>query len=192
MYKKAVLYAAIVVAMIIPALAQAPAGGPPGGPSSPPFVLNSPAFSDGGVIPVKYGQGNTENPNLSPPLNWTNVPAAAQSFTLLVHDLDTAGQHNVLDNTHWMIFNIPATAHGLPEGVPNGPAGPNGSVQVHGAGVGYRGFGYGGPTYHHYVFELYALDNTLALDASATRDDVIKAMNGHVVGKASMFGLFHR
>src|ERR1044071_3791467 len=78
------------------------------GPAMPGLTLTTPAFSDGGEIPAKYTQNDPKA--VSPKLEWTNVPANTQSFVLLFHDPDVAMQRKTDDVTHWMAFNIPATA----------------------------------------------------------------------------------
>lgn len=162
-------------------------------PPPPGLALSTPAFDDGSVIPGKFTQ-SVANP-ISPELKWTNVPANTVSFTLTVRDPDGAPEKKVADVLHWMVFNIPGTARGLPEGLPSTPQLPDGTIQgknTRGA-VGYRGPGAGaaGP-YHHYTFELYALDTKLDLGPDASRADVLKAMDGHILGKAALVGRFHR
>jgi hypothetical protein len=173
------------------AIAQPPAS-PKGGPARPGLTLTSPAFEDGAIIPNKYTQSDP-NP-VSPKLEWTNVPAGVVSYALIMHDPDTAPNKRSEDILHWMIFNIPGTATGLPEGVPTTATLPDGAVQAKGfRSVGYMGPGAGaaGP-YHKYTLELYALDIKLALGPDATRADVLKAMDGHVLAKAALVGRFHR
>ena len=96
-----------------------------------------------------------------------------------------------------MVWNIPAAATGLPEGVPKGSQRPDGSYQISATGPMYRGPGAGATApYHHYMFELYALDTKLdvppAADAFETRTSVLKAAQGHILGKAVYGGLFRR
>ena len=168
-----------------PALAQ-----PAAAPRPEPLGLTSSSFADGGIIPDKNSQASTTP--LSPQLGWTNAPAGTQSYTLILHDVDVAGGHNVADNLHWLAFNIPGTATSLPEGVPNTATLPDGTIQP-GKRSGFQGPGAPAThVYHHYIFELYALDTKLELGTDATRDQVLAAMNGHVIGKASIFGRFHR
>ena len=167
--------------------AQAP---PP--PSGPPLMLGTTGYMDGGPIPPKYGC-DVAPPVVTPPLSWTNTPAGTVSFALIMHDLDGAPMKGLLDVTHWTVFNIPGSATSLPEGVmPGAPV----------AGDGVQGMnvrkvnGYqppcppkGGPA-HHYVLELYALDTKLDLPAGAMRADILKAIDGHVIGKSSYVGMF--
>jgi Raf kinase inhibitor-like YbhB/YbcL family protein len=174
------------------AAAQAPAGGR-GGPPVPGLALSSPAFADGTVIPNKYTQADPMP--VSPKLEWVNAPAATVSFALIMHDPDVALQKKMDDVLHWMAFNIPGTAKELAEGQSAEPKLADGTIQVVNTGrkVGFMGPGAGaaGP-YHHYTFELFALDTKLDLGPDATRADVVKAMDGHIVGKGVLVGRFHR
>ena len=100
-----------------------------------------------------------------------------------------------MDVTHWLIWNIPGTSTGLPEGVASGDL-PDGSRQVSLRGNGYMGPGAPAGPYHHYTFKLYALDTKLdippAADAAKTRTAIVDAMDGHVLGKAVLVARFHR
>ncbi len=168
-------------------------GGAPKAPPRPGMALTSPDFEDGGIIPNKYTQADSSP--VSPKLEWTNVPPGTVSFVLLMHDPDGAMNKRTDDVTHWMIFNIPGTARELPQGVPASEKLPDGSVQIKGTRnmVGFMGPGApaGGP-YHHYTFELFALDTKLDLGPDATRPTVIDAIQGHILGKAVLEGRFHR
>jgi hypothetical protein len=155
--------------------------------------LTSPAFDDGGIIPDKYTQKSPMP--VSPELDWTNVPAGTQSFILLMHDPDVAMGKKTDDVTHWMAFNIPGTATKLAEGQSADPKLADGMIQVTNTGgkVGFMGPGApaAGP-YHHYTFELMALDTKLDLGPDAKRDQVIAAAEGHIVGKGILVGRFHQ
>ena len=174
--------------------AQAPAGQRGGTPPPPAMTLTSSAWPDGGVIPVKYTQAGEQ---VSPELKWTNTPPGTQSFMLNMHDPEVARNKTTDDQAHWVMWNIPAMATGLPEGVPSGADRPDGSHQISASGPVYRGPGAGanGPM-HHYTFEIYALDTKLDVaatqDAFETRAMVMKAMQGHILGKAVYMGLFKR
>ena len=165
----------------------------PRGPAGPGLTLTSPDFEDGGIIPNKYTQAD-EHP-ISPKLEWTHVPPGTMSFTLILHDPDVAIQRKNQDVLHWMIFNIPGTATGLPQNVPTEAKLPDGTINAKNlrGGVGYMGPGMGaaGP-YHHYTFELYALDTKLDLGPDATRDQVLSAMDGHILAKGVLAGRFHK
>ena len=162
-------------------------------PAGPGLTLTTPAFADGAEIPPKYTQAEQNSP--SPKLEWTNVGPGVVTFALILHDPDVALQRNTDDVLHWMIFNIPGTARDLPEGVPANATLADGTINaknLRGA-VGYMGPGAPPPgPHHHYTFELFALDTKLDLGADATRADVLKAMQGHIVQKAVLVGRFHR
>lgn len=171
-----------------PAVAQnAPATPPP-----LPMGLTSTSFADGGVIPDKYSQASSAP--VSPELSWTNAPSGTQSFAIVVDDPDTALQHSTNEVLHWAIFNIPSNTTSLPEGVPNQPTLSDGAIQPMNTGKhpGYMGMGARGNVYHHYTFQLYALDTKLSLGPDATRAQIMSAMDGHVLAKAVLVGRFHR
>ena len=186
---------ATIVAQEAPAGAGRQGGGQrAGGPPTPAMTLTTTAWPDGDPIPAKYTQAGEQ---VSPPLTWTNTPPNTQSFVLHFHDPDVARNRTTDDQVHWLVWNIPATATGLPEGVPKGAELPDGSRQTSASGPVYRGPGAPatGPM-HHYTFEIYALDTKLdvqpAADPFETRTNVMKAMQGHILGKAVYVGLFRR
>ena len=159
------------------------------------MTLTTTAWADGGQIPAKYTQAGDQ---VSPPLSWSNVPDGVTSFVLIAHDVDAAAGNGTDDILHWMLWNIPATATGLAEGVPQGAQLADGTRQISASGPYYRGPGApaGGPA-HHYVFELFALDAPVDVPAvgappAQTRAAVSAAMAGHVRGKAALVGLFKR
>jgi len=185
------------------ALAQDPQRGRGGGGRGnaiATMVLTTTAWPDGTLIPVKYSQAGDQ---VSPALSWSNVPEGTVSFVLLFHDVDAAAGNGTDDVLHWLLWNIPGTATGLPEGVPQGDQLPDGTRQISVSGPYYRGPGAPstGPT-HHYAFELFALDTMLSVQPAAqvpgvnpgveTRGAVFRAMSGHVRGKAVYVGLFRR
>jgi Raf kinase inhibitor-like YbhB/YbcL family protein len=190
--QKIAFLAAAFAASAMPSAAQgnSPAKKAPAGPG---LTLTTTAFEDGGIIPNSYTQQDPKP--RSPKLTWTNVPAGTVSFALILHDPDTAPMRSSEDILHWMAFNIPAEARELPEGMPDAATLPDGTIQAKSrrGTPGFMGPGAGaaGP-YHHYTFELYALDTKLNLTPDATRAEVIKAMDGHVLGKGVVFGRFHR
>jgi hypothetical protein len=175
-------------------------GAAPAPPAPPAMTLTVEGFPDGGDVPVRYSQaapGVVPGEGMSPAISWTNGPAGTQSFFLNMHDMDLARNKTTDDQAHWVVWNIPATATGLPEGVPKGPKLADGAFQISATGQMYRGPGAGanGPK-HHYVFELYALDTTIDVqptaDAFETRANVMKAIQGHILAKAVYGGLFRR
>jgi Raf kinase inhibitor-like YbhB/YbcL family protein len=165
-----------------------------GGPPRPALTLTTTAWADGDQIPVKYSQAGEQ---VSPALSWSNVPPGTASFVLHMRDPDVARNKSTEDQVHWLVWNIPGTATGLPENVPKGERLPDGSQQISASGPVYRGPGAPatGPM-HHYTFELFALDTKLDVqpgtDAWDTRAAVYKAMQGHILGKAVYVGLFRR
>jgi Raf kinase inhibitor-like YbhB/YbcL family protein len=187
---RSVLNLFLVAVLASPAIAQQAA--PPAAPAGPGLTVTSTSFEDGGVIPDKYTQKAT--PFVSPEVEWKFAPAAVVSYTLIMHDPEAAPQKNSADVLHWMVFNIPAGTTSLPEGA-SGSKMPEGAIEGKStrgtAGFLGPGAGAAGP-YHHYTIELYALDTKLSLAADATRDDVLKAMNGHVIAKGATVGRFHR
>ena len=172
-----------------------PRGGGRGRGAVQVMTLVSSAWPDGGQIPAKYTQADIE---VSPALSWSGVPEGAASFVLMMHDADAAIGNGTDDSLHWMLWNIPAAAAGLHQGVPRGAQLPDGTRQISATGPNYRGPGAAasGPA-HHYIFELFALDTMLdvpAVGASPpnTRAAVVAAMAGHIRGKAIYTGLFKR
>jgi Raf kinase inhibitor-like YbhB/YbcL family protein len=177
----------------------APAGQRGGGrgPATPPLIMTSSAWEDGGVIPDKYTQAAGPTAP-SPELKWSQVPNGTQSFVLLMHDPEPVlNKGSKMDITHWLVWNIPGTSTGLAEGVAAGEL-PDGTRQVSLRSNGYMGPGAPPGPYHHYTFELYALDTKLDVpqgtpqEAGATRTAVVNAMDGHVLGKAVLVARFHR
>jgi Raf kinase inhibitor-like YbhB/YbcL family protein len=182
---------ALALSIAVPSLAQDK--GKAKGPQGPGLTLTSTAFADGAEIPNKYTQAEQNPP--SPKLEWTNVPMGVQTFAIIFHDPDVALQRNTDDVLHWMIFNIPGTARELPEGVPANATLADGTVNAKNlrGGVGYMGPGAPAPgPHHHYTFELFALDTKLDLTPEASRADVLKAIQGHILAKAVLVGRFHR
>ena len=149
--------------------------------------ISSPAFSEGNPISKKY---SCDAEDLSPPLAWSGIPAGAKSLALIADDPDAP------DGTwvHWVLFNIPATLTSLPEGVKKSPTVENIGTQ------GKNGFGkagYGGPCppkgkSHRYFFKLYALDTALNLQAGASKADLEKAMQGHILAQGQLMCTYGR
>ena len=166
------------------------------GPAVPPLIMTTTAWEDGGVIPNKYTQADPMP--VSPALQWSQVPPGTQSFVLLVHDPEPVlNKGSKMDITHWLIWNIPGTSTGLKEGVAQGEL-PDGSRQVSLRMNGYMGPGAGPGPYHHYTFELFAVDTKIDVpqgtpqEAANTRTAVMNAIDGHVLGKALLVARFHR
>jgi Raf kinase inhibitor-like YbhB/YbcL family protein len=177
-----------------------PGGGGRGGPRGPALSVTSNAFPDGGVIPMhNAGVGDNKSPDFT--FQWmmgtmpATAPAELKSYAVILHDVENAGRGKTTEDTlHWSAFNIPGDAKGLPEGLGMGTLA-DGTVNgpgIRGGAMGvYFGPGAGPGPFHHYVFEFYALDTKLDLPATATRADLMKALDGHVIGKAAYVGRFH-
>ncbi len=159
--------------------------------------LKSPAFRDSSTMPTKYTCA-ARSGAVSPLLTWTDAPTGTVSFALIAHDLEPRPARGLDDILHWMVWNMPAATTQLAENIPPTAELPDGSRQFIVAGSsGSRGTGYRPPCApvgqpHHYAFELFALDQKLDVPARATRADVMKAMDGHIVGHAVLIGLFAR
>lgn len=147
--------------------------------------LVSPAFALGATIPTIH---TGEGADASPPLAWSGVPDGTRAFALVVDDPDAPGRTWV----HWLAWDIPASARGLPAGVrPDEPAFVQGRND-------FGRVGWGGPMppkghgAHRYVFRLYALDRRLDLPPTATRRELDAALRGRVLASAEWMGKYHR
>jgi Raf kinase inhibitor-like YbhB/YbcL family protein len=154
------------------------------GEGAPQLNLSSESFQSD-KIPARFTCHGADS---SPKLRWSEPPAGTKSLALTVVDVDAP----MGEFTHWLLYNIPATKRELSESVPGGGKLDDGSVQ------GRNDFGangYGGPcppgsSAHRYVFTLFALDSTLSLGAGASRDELEKAIAGHVVARGRLTGRF--
>lgn len=155
------------------------------------FEMTSPAFKHGARIPSLH---TCEGRDLSPELRWTGVPVGTRSLALVMDDPDAPVGLWV----HWVLYDIPAGLSGLPEGVPKAERVLEGAK--HGLSWGVDAFsrvGYGGPCPppgkpHRYFFKLHALDRVLGLPARATMRALSEAMEGHILGRTELMGLFER
>ena len=152
------------------------------------ITLTSPAFSAGGAIPDVYSYSNCGGKNISPALNWGEPPAGTKSFVLIVDDPDAKRATFV----HWVLYNIPATVRGLPEGIPADPNLKDGTVQGSN-GIGTTG--YIGPCppsgTHHYSFRLYAMDVAQLNPAfSISTDQRQVDIAAHALAQAELKGTF--
>jgi Raf kinase inhibitor-like YbhB/YbcL family protein len=148
--------------------------------------IESAAFSEGGQIPRSH---TCDGKDVSPPLSWSGVPEGAKSLALICDDPDAPGKTWV----HWVLFNLPSGTRELPEGVPARASVSGGGVQ---GTNDFRKIGYGGPCppsgTHRYMFKLYALDAEVALPARATKAELEGAIEGHVLGQATLTGRYSR
>jgi Raf kinase inhibitor-like YbhB/YbcL family protein len=154
------------------------------------FQISSSAFNAGARIPAKY---TADGAGISPPLSWDNTPEGTKSLALILDDPDAPIPGGF---THWVLFNIPADQLSLSENISSLlETLPNGGMQgSNGAGkLGYRGPAppLGGGI-HHYRFNLYALNRVLDLEPGATKDQLLAAMEGHMVGNAIIVGIYSR
>ncbi|MBI1966384.1 MAG: YbhB/YbcL family Raf kinase inhibitor-like protein [Gemmatimonadetes bacterium] len=153
------------------------------------FTLTSSAFTEGATIPTKHTCDGTD---MSPALAWSGAPANAKAFALIADDPDAPAGTWV----HWVLFDLPGATSTLPENVAKTetPQDLGGALQ---GKNDFRRIGYGGPCPppgkpHRYFFKLYALDAPLGLRAGATKPDVERAMQGHVLGDAQLMGTYAR
>lgn len=150
------------------------------------FELTSTAFAAGEKIPRKY---TCDGDDISPPLQWSDAPQNTQSFALISDDPDAP----VGTWVHWVLYNVPGTTTALPEAVPKQDELPDGSQ--HGRSSWGRS-AYGGPCppggTHRYFFKLYALDTVLDLAAGAGKEQLLQAMEGHILAQTELMGLYSR
>jgi Raf kinase inhibitor-like YbhB/YbcL family protein len=183
---------AVAALVMMAALGGAPAfgqgggggGGGGGGFRLPPLLMESTAFEDGGIVPQKFAGRE----GVQPGFTFSNAPDNTVSYAIIFHDLDVALQGGTNDVLHWIVWNIPAAAKGIPEG-----SLPAGSVTGRNIAGQNSYFGPGappGPRYHHYVFELYALSANLDLPNTAGRAELLAAMEGKTVAKAAYVGRY--
>jgi hypothetical protein len=154
------------------------------------LTLTSPAFAPGGEIPARF---TCEGDDVSPALEWSGVPAGAASLALIVDDPDAPDPKSPrMTWVHWVLYNIPATASGLPQGI--APADlPAGTLQ----GLNdWKRTGWGGPCppvgRHRYFFKLYALDAVLPDFHQPAKAKLEAAMDGHVLAKAELIGTYEK
>ena len=148
--------------------------------------LTSPAFEEGGMIPEKY---TCDGDDLSPALKWDSLPEGTKSLALICDDPDAPMGTWV----HWVYYDIPASTEGVPENVaPHDRPGIGGTQGIN----DFRRIGYGGPCppggTHRYYFKLYALDALLNLPPGATKKQLEKAMENHIVGRVQLMGKYRR
>jgi Raf kinase inhibitor-like YbhB/YbcL family protein len=157
-----------------------------------PMELTSSAFTHNGLIPSKY---TCDAGNTSVPLSIRNVPEGAGSLVLIATDPDIPEifkeQRGIEEFDHWTVFNIPPATAEIEEGVePAGVRGANGRGENKYTGPcpppQYE------PSEHRYFFTLFALDAMLDLPEGASRADVERAMEGHVLAEAELMGRYKR
>jgi len=148
--------------------------------------VTSRAFQEGGMIPRRY---TCDGEDVSPPLAWTGVPEGTKTIALIGDDPDAPMGTWV----HWVLFNLPANIKELAEAVPADKELLSGAKQGRND---FRRIGYGGPCppggTHRYFFRLYALDSGLDLAAGASKADLLKAIQGHVLAEGQLMGKYKR
>jgi Raf kinase inhibitor-like YbhB/YbcL family protein len=153
--------------------------------------LTSDAFKNDGFIPADYsGEGR----NISPPLRWSGVPEGTREFVLICEDPDAPQKDPFV---HWLIYNVSPNTTFLPEGVlPEKTLGA--PIRADQGKNSFGNYGYGGPLppighgVHHYYFKLYALNAELGLKPGATKDELLDAIDGHILDGAQLMGKYIR
>lgn len=150
------------------------------------ITVTSAAFAEGEMIPRHH---TCDGRDVSPPLQWSGIPQGAQSIALICDDPDAPMGTWV----HWVLFNLPAEMSELSDAIPGTATLDNGAL--HGKNDFGR-LGYGGPCppggTHRYFFKVYALDQKLSLDSGATKDQLLQAMEGHVLDEGQLMGRYRR
>jgi Raf kinase inhibitor-like YbhB/YbcL family protein len=173
---------------------------PPEDSSLLTIQLRSSAFDDGGMIPKVFSCDGSDS---SPPFEWSGIPPAARSLALIVDDPDSP-----IDTwSHWVVFNLPPQVTAIKQAVPpeqiiepayleNLGLSNEQKLMVVQGGNDFGKTGYGGPCppsgTHRYSFRLYALDNELQLNPTATRADVLKQISGHILAEGRLVGKYTR
>ena len=149
--------------------------------------LTSTAIEPGAMIPAKF---TCDGPDVAPALSWSDPPAGTQSFALIMDDPDAP----VGTWVHWVLYDLPATARELPEDVPKKDQLSSGARQGRND---FGRIGYGGPcpprgNAHRYFFKLYALDKKIESKSGASKADVERAMQGHILAQTELMGRYQR
>jgi Raf kinase inhibitor-like YbhB/YbcL family protein len=149
--------------------------------------LSSSAFREGQPIPAQF---TCDGQDISPALQWGDVPAGTKSLALIADDPDAP----VGTWVHWVLYDLPAETRTLPQGVPTTETLKNGAKQGRND---FKKIGYGGPCPppdkpHRYYFKLHALDTALTLMPGATKQQLLNAMTGHILGTGQLMGTYQR
>ncbi len=150
------------------------------------ITITSSVFSEGDTMPRDY---TCDGKDISPPLTWSGIPEGTQSLALIVDDPDAPAGTWV----HWVLYNIPASDHELPENMPTAKSFKNGAK--HGIND-FQKIGYGGPCppggTHRYYFKLYALDIELTQEPGLTKAELLGAMQGHILDEGQLMVRYTR
>lgn len=148
------------------------------------ITLESRAFIEGGTIPRKY---TCFGDDISPPLNWDNIPKGTESFVIIMEDPDAF----LIDAVHWIIYNIPGNSRELEEGVMKAKWLPNDAI--HGENS-FRTVGYSGPCSklrkHKYQIYIFALDKKLPTEIGLRKNELIKKIKNHIIGFGKLSAKF--
>lgn len=167
--------------------------GPLRGQALHPIIVESPTMTTGQPMSKEY---TPDGRNISPPLTWRNLPPGTREIVVICEDF---GAGNPPPWVHWLIYNIPPSAAGLPPELPIYPDAPM-PPEIAGATQGNNGWGraiYRGPapplgTFHNYNFTVYALDTELKLPPGLTRAEVLERIEGHVIGRGALVPYYQR
>ncbi|KAF3448067.1 hypothetical protein FNV43_RR08775 [Rhamnella rubrinervis] len=165
--------------------------------ASDEFRLVAPSIDKAGRLPRQYtGEGQGAKKNISPPLEWYNLPEGTKTLALVVQDLDASDPDGpIVPWTHWVVVNIPASVKGLPEGF----SGKGEEMGGEYAGIkegnnDWKVPGWRGPVLphhgHRFEFKLNALDDELHLGNKVTKEKLLDAIEGHVLGEAVLMAVF--
>ena len=182
-------YGAIFAALVMSAAAAA-------AQTPATLTVTSPTLKANEVVPIDH---TADGKNVSPALMWSGAPANTKQFALIYDDPDVAFGNPPQSFVHWVVYNIPGTAKGLPAELPmdavlTGPPDIAGSIQ----GLsGFKRTGYRGPAPppgkpHHYTWTVYALDTELKLEQGLNRNQLLEAMKGHIIGQGSLVAIYER
>ncbi len=190
-FRSLALGLALTAAPAVAAAQQTPAQAGP--QAAHRITVDSPTLRNGETMPRQY---TPDGRNDSPPITWSNLPPGTRQLAVVCEDF---GAGNPPPWVHWIIYNIPATAKGLPEGIPIDPSTPM-PAEIAGAVQGLNGWKlamYRGPApppgkSHLYNFVVYALDAELDLRPNLTRQLLLEAIDGHVIGRGEIVPIYER
>ena len=188
------VHAALAVSMAAPAAASTSAKATADEQTPAAITVTSATIKAGETIPKDH---TADGRNVSPALSWSGAPASTKQFAMIMDDPDA--QFGGGNFVHWVVYKIPAAAKGLPaelsmDATLTAPPEIAGTIQ----GLsGFRRAGYRGPAPppgkpHHYTFTVYALDTELALAEGANKADLMKAMEGHIIGQGALVAIYER
>ena len=176
----------LVLIILCACLIEIQAGQTGRGGSKMVMEVKSTVFDEGGSIPKRY---TCDGPDVSPPLSWTQPPDGTKNLVLICDDPDAPMGTWV----HWVLYGLSPGTLELPEGVPTNKKVLGGAKQ---GTNDFRRIGYGGPCppggTHRYYFKLYAVDIELSLSAGATKKEVLKAIEGHILAEGQLMGRYSR